>query len=112
MHLSNLSTIAFAGFYFKAQGKQNSTLIESQLIHSGFVIFQNIEIQECVDAYVVVYAIDDASTFEFAKRVLLVLRDSIQENSLPPAGFILVGNKFDLVRGREVSAEGMQFFQK
>ncbi|VDD74918.1 unnamed protein product [Mesocestoides corti] len=70
----------------------------------------NIEIQECVDAYVVVYAIDDESTFGFAKRVLLALRDSIQENSLPPAGFILVGNKFDLVRGREVMAEeGCQF---
>lgn len=53
-----------------------------------------------------VYAIDDATTFEFAKRVLQILSDSIQENSLPPAGFILVGNKFDLVRGREVSAEG------
>ncbi|KAL5103428.1 GTP-binding protein REM 1 [Taenia crassiceps] len=70
----------------------------------------NIEIQECVDAFVVVYAIDDDSTFEFAKRVLQVLRESIRDNSLPPAGFILVGNKSDLVRGREVPTdEGNQF---
>ncbi|KAH9281616.1 GTP-binding protein REM 1 [Echinococcus granulosus] len=66
----------------------------------------NIEIQECVDAFVVVYAIDDDSTFEFARRVLLVLRESVRENSLPPAGFILVGNKSDLVRGREVPTDG------
>ncbi|VUZ43446.1 unnamed protein product, partial [Hymenolepis diminuta] len=65
----------------------------------------NIEIQECVDAFVVVYAIDDESTFEYARRLLQVLRDSIKENSLPPAGFILVGNKSDLVRGREVPTE-------
>lgn len=58
-----------------------------------------------------VYAIDDDSTFEFARRILLVLRDSIKENLLPPAGFILVGNKSDLVRGREVSTEGMDFMK-
>ncbi|KAL5967573.1 GTP-binding protein REM 1 [Taenia solium] len=70
----------------------------------------NIEIQECVDAFVVVYAIDDDSTFDFAKRVLQALRESIRDNSLPPAGFILVGNKSDLVRGREVPTdEGNQF---
>ncbi|KAM7538870.1 hypothetical protein Aperf_G00000055209 [Anoplocephala perfoliata] len=70
----------------------------------------NVKIQECVDAFVVVYAIDDDSTFEFARRILSVLRDSIKENSLPPAGFILVGNKSDLVRGREVpTEEGNQF---
>lgn len=63
-----------------------------------------------MDAFVVVYAIDDDSTFEFARRVLLVLRESVRENSLPPAGFILVGNKSDLVRGREVPTdEGNQF---
>ncbi|VDO05382.1 unnamed protein product [Rodentolepis nana] len=70
----------------------------------------NIEIQECVDAFVVVYAIDDEFTFEYARRILLALRDSIKVNSLPPAGFIFVGNKSDLVRGREVpTEEGNQF---
>lgn len=60
-----------------------------------------------MDAFVVVYAIDDDSTFDFAKRVLQALRESIRDNSLPPAGFILVGNKSDLVRGREVPTDGL-----
>ncbi|EUB60753.1 GTP-binding protein REM [Echinococcus granulosus] len=87
--------------------------LNGKVFNVGFVetaMYAAEDAMECVDAFVVVYAIDDDSTFEFARRVLLVLRESVRENSLPPAGFILVGNKSDLVRGREVPTdEGNQF---
>nr|VZI07178.1 unnamed protein product [Spirometra erinaceieuropaei] len=72
--------------------------------------FNNIEIQDYVDAFLVVYAIDDATTYEFARRVLLELCKSMAENVIPPAGFILAANKFDLVRRREVNSEDARQF--
>ncbi|VDN10160.1 unnamed protein product [Dibothriocephalus latus] len=70
----------------------------------------NIEIQDYVDAFLVVYAVDDGSTYEFARRVLLELCKSMANNSIPPAGFILAANKFDLVRRREVNSEDARQF--
>uniref|UniRef100_A0A0X3PWK7 GTP-binding protein GEM n=2 Tax=Schistocephalus solidus TaxID=70667 RepID=A0A0X3PWK7_SCHSO len=70
----------------------------------------NIEIQDYVDAFLVVYAIDDETTYEFARRVLLELGKSMAENSIPPAGFVLAANKLDLVRRREVNSEDARQF--
>ncbi|XP_070604841.1 GTP-binding protein REM 1 [Erythrolamprus reginae] len=54
------------------------------------------------DAYVIVYSITDRGSFESASELRIQLRRSRQAENLP---IILVGNKSDLVRSREVSVE-------
>ncbi|KFV68349.1 GTP-binding protein GEM, partial [Dryobates pubescens] len=55
------------------------------------------------DAYVLVYSITDRSSFESASELRIQLRRARQAEDIP---IILVGNKTDLVRCREVSLEG------
>ncbi|KAG8131528.1 hypothetical protein E2320_009452 [Naja naja] len=55
------------------------------------------------DAYVIVYSITDRGSFESASELRIQLRRTRQAENLP---IILVGNKTDLVRSREVSVEG------
>ncbi|ETE65334.1 GTP-binding protein GEM, partial [Ophiophagus hannah] len=52
------------------------------------------------DAYVIVYSITDRASFERASELRIQLRRARQMENLP---IILVGNKSDLVRRREVS---------
>ncbi|XP_068006328.1 GTP-binding protein REM 1 [Melanerpes formicivorus] len=54
------------------------------------------------DAYVLVYSITDRSSFESASELRIQLRRARQAEDIP---IILVGNKTDLVRCREVSLE-------
>ncbi|XP_070797942.1 GTP-binding protein REM 1 [Pituophis catenifer annectens] len=54
------------------------------------------------DAYVIVYSITDRGSFESASELRIQLRRTRQAENLP---IILVGNKTDLVRSREVSVE-------
>ncbi|NXO00993.1 REM1 protein, partial [Rhinopomastus cyanomelas] len=54
------------------------------------------------DAYVIVYSITDRSSFESASELRIQLRRARQAEDIP---IILVGNKTDLVRCREVSIE-------
>ncbi|NXS63712.1 REM1 protein, partial [Brachypteracias leptosomus] len=54
------------------------------------------------DAYVIVYSITDRGSFESASELRIQLRRARQAEDIP---IILVGNKTDLVRRREVSVE-------
>lgn len=54
-------------------------------------------------AYVIVYSVTDRSTFDSAAELRITLRRARQAENLP---IILVGNKSDLVRSREVAVEG------
>ncbi|KAM3921411.1 GTP-binding protein REM 1 [Leptodactylus fuscus] len=53
-------------------------------------------------AYIIVYSITDRSSFESASELRIQLRRTRQYENIP---IILVGNKTDLVRSREVSVE-------
>ncbi|XP_075032643.1 GTP-binding protein REM 1 [Mixophyes fleayi] len=53
-------------------------------------------------AYIIVYSITDRSSFESASEMRIQLRRTRQYENIP---IILVGNKTDLVRSREVSVE-------
>ncbi|MBN3279674.1 GEM protein, partial [Polyodon spathula] len=54
------------------------------------------------NAYVIVYSITDRASFESASELRIQLRRARQAENIP---IILVGNKSDLVRCREVSVE-------
>lgn len=54
-------------------------------------------------AYVIVYSVTDRSSFDSAAELRITLRRTRQAENLP---IILVGNKSDLVRSREVAVEG------
>lgn len=54
-------------------------------------------------AYVIVYSVADRSSFEAAAELRITLRRARQNERLP---IILVGNKSDLVRAREVNTQG------
>lgn len=55
------------------------------------------------DAYLIVYSITDRTSFEKASELRIQLRRARQTEDIP---IILVGNKSDLVRCREVSVSG------
>uniref|UniRef100_A0A3Q0S528 GTP-binding protein n=1 Tax=Amphilophus citrinellus TaxID=61819 RepID=A0A3Q0S528_AMPCI len=60
---------------------------------------------ECLkvgSAYVIVYSVTDRSSFDSAAELRITLRRTRQAENLP---IILVGNKSDLVRSREVAVE-------
>lgn len=54
-------------------------------------------------AYVIVYSVTDRPSFDSAAELRITLRRTRQAENLP---IILVGNKSDLVRSREVAVEG------
>lgn len=54
-------------------------------------------------AYVIVYSVTDRASFDSAAELRITLRRARQAENLP---IILVGNKSDLVRSREVAVEG------
>ncbi|KAM6928160.1 GTP-binding protein REM 1 [Xenentodon cancila] len=54
------------------------------------------------NAYVIVYSVTDRSSFDSAAELRITLRRTRQAENLP---IILVGNKSDLVRAREVTVE-------
>lgn len=57
------------------------------------------------DAYLIVYSITDRASFEKASELRIELRRARQKEDIP---IILVGNKSDLVRCREVSVAGKE----
>lgn len=59
------------------------------------------------DAYIIVYSVTDKVSFEKASELRIQLRRARQAEDIP---IILVGNKSDLVRSREVSVEGKQYY--
>ncbi|KAJ8343708.1 hypothetical protein SKAU_G00310370 [Synaphobranchus kaupii] len=54
------------------------------------------------DAYIIVYSVTDKASFEKASELRIQLRRARQSENIP---IILVGNKSDLVRSREVSVD-------
>ena len=70
--------------------KDNSQWLKEQCMRMG-------------DAYIIVYSVTDKSSFEKASELRIQLRRARQSENIP---IILVGNKSDLVRSREVSADG------
>lgn len=58
---------------------------------------------EEADAYIVAYSVTDRSGFEKAVDILFSLRERGITNS---KAVILVGNKSDLARTREIAVEG------
>lgn len=70
--------------------KDNSQWLKEQCMRMG-------------DAYIIVYSVTDKSSFEKASELRIQLRRARQSEDIP---IILVGNKSDLVRSREVSVDG------
>uniref|UniRef100_A0A3Q0S537 GTP-binding protein n=1 Tax=Amphilophus citrinellus TaxID=61819 RepID=A0A3Q0S537_AMPCI len=67
--------------------------------------WENDKMVQCVcvgSAYVIVYSVTDRSSFDSAAELRITLRRTRQAENLP---IILVGNKSDLVRSREVAVE-------
>lgn len=56
-----------------------------------------------IDLFVIVYSVVDRKTLKTAERILLYLKEN---EMLLTRGAILVGNKTDLERQREVSLQG------
>lgn len=65
--------------------------------------WQDVSLYGETDAYIVVYSVTDKETFDDAVDVLYDIRKSADRNS---AAIILVANKNDMVRNRNVTAEG------
>lgn len=59
-----------------------------------------------IDLFVIAYSVVDRKSFKSAERVLLYLKEN---EMLLTRGAILVGNKTDLERQREVSTHGMNY---
>lgn len=78
----NLGSVSFL--------KDNSQWLKEQCMRMG-------------DAYIIVYSVTDKSSFEKASELRIQLRRARQSENIP---IILVGNKSDLVRSREVSVDG------
>ena len=62
--------------------------------------------QTTADAYVVVYSVADKDSFDDAVDVLHELR---KKQQLSCSAAILVANKYDIVRNREVEEMGMSY---
>lgn len=73
--------------------KDNSQWLKEQCMRMG-------------DAYIIVYSVTDKSSFEKASELRIQLRRARQSENIP---IILVGNKSDLVRSREVTVDGKLF---
>ncbi|CAL8100311.1 unnamed protein product [Calicophoron daubneyi] len=84
----------------------------------SFEVNLEIKIHDCIDAFIVMYAIDDSSSFDAARIIMNALSpvyDTSQSPTLSPrqtnapilapALILLVANKADLVRGRQVTTE-------
>ena len=65
--------------------------------------WQDVSLYGETDAYIVVYSVTDKETFDEAVEVLYEIRKSPERNN---AAIILVANKNDVVRNRNVTAEG------
>lgn len=57
-----------------------------------------------IDLFVIVYSVVNKKTFKIAEKILLYLKEN---EMMLTRGVILVGNKTDLERQREVSTQGL-----
>ena len=65
--------------------------------------WQDVTLYGETDAYIVVYSVTDKETFDEAVDVLYEIRKSPDRSN---AAIILVANKNDMVRNRDVTIEG------
>ena len=78
----------------------------SQLISFCIFIFIKVENQISTynpEGYMVVYAVDDENSVVVAEQILSYLKS---EDIIENQAVILVANKIDLVRSREISSAG------
>ena len=92
------------GYYIK----MGSAVYDANLCFCFFLLKDNSQWlkEQCMrmgDAYIIVYSVTDKSSFEKASELRIQLRRARQSENIP---IILVGNKSDLVRSREVSVDG------
>lgn len=87
---------------FSVQFSQNNTFL-LYLCQEGEDGSSQDDCLKVGSAYVIVYSVTDRSTFDSAAELRITLRRTRQAENLP---IILVGNKSDLVRSREVAVEG------
>ncbi|XP_013407544.1 GTP-binding protein REM 1 [Lingula anatina] len=95
---------AFDTSFDEDEEKSVSVLLdgeESEMVLMDPMNEQNLHQYEDADAIVIVYSMADRASFEYATDVLFRLR---KEDNYTKA-IILVGNKSDIVRGREVSLD-------
>lgn len=79
------------------------------LVHSSTILYlflQELLKTLSVDAYVIVFSVNNPSTFQIAKDNLNKIRNELKINKT----IILVANKIDLVRKRAVPANGIISF--
>ncbi|XP_044784468.1 GTP-binding protein GEM isoform X1 [Bubalus bubalis] len=77
-----------------------SELMEDLVLYQGESEWLQDHCMQVGDAYLIVYSITDRASFEKASELRIQLRRARQTEDIP---IILVGNKSDLVRCREVS---------
>ena len=80
-----------------------SELMEDLVLYQGESEWLQDHCMQVGDAYLIVYSITDRASFEKASELRIQLRRARQTEDIP---IILVGNKSDLVRCREVSVSG------
>lgn len=99
--------IVFSAFCIHAQSVFAGTIINILCIPRLFFFFlQELLKTLSVDAYVVVFSVNNPSTFQIAKDNLNKIRNELKINKT----IILVANKIDLVRKRAVPANGITIF--
>lgn len=87
---SSSSQVSVSNFWSLFGLQDNSQWLKDQCMRMG-------------DAYIIVYSVTDKLSFEKASELRIQLRRARQSENIP---IILVGNKSDLVRSREVSVDG------
>ena len=83
-----------------------SNLSKSSQLKSFFFLFIKVENQISTynpEGYMVVYAVDDENSVVVAEQILSYLKS---EDIIESQAVILVANKIDLVRSREISSAG------
>lgn len=99
--------IVFSAFCIYAQSVFAGTIINILCIPRLFFFFlQELLKTLSVDAYVVVFSVNNPSTFQIAKDNLNKIRNELKISKT----IILVANKIDLVRKRAVPANGITIF--
>lgn len=72
-------------------------------IRIGFIFKQEDVSEDDIDAYIVVFSVNDRVTFEMAVEILFQIRHELCSEK----AVILVANKIDIVRKRVISSDGM-----
>lgn len=72
------------------------------ILFIGTFRFQDILWHDDVSAYLVLYSVSDVTSFQYAARLLGDIRETLSRKTAT----ILVGNKADIVRNRNITQSG------